>query len=128
MRLRLFPIVAILFISFGTDNAKAWTKLSFDESSMGYVNSCGGVYIIYKDGNPYYVGRSRKDISARLKSHLKGTGSRKVAELLGTSAKLTMEFECLSSMEQVEAQLIKDLGTDKFGNLRKETDPADWDN
>jgi predicted GIY-YIG superfamily endonuclease len=128
MKLISMSLVSIVFAGFIAQEARAsWTTYSFDEQSMAYVSSCSGVYIIFTDGTPYYVGRSRRDISARLKSHLKGTGSRKVAGLLGKSYKLTMAYECLTSVEQMEAQLIKELGTDKLGNLRKETDPADWD-
>ena len=41
---------------------------------------------------------------------------------------LEFSWICSDSMEQAEAQLITALGTSTEGNLRKEADPADWEN
>ncbi|HEY0412234.1 MAG TPA: GIY-YIG nuclease family protein [Allosphingosinicella sp.] len=106
--------------------AMAWTTVPFTESGLSSVSGCRGVYVIKRNDEPYYVGRSR-DIAVRLKRHLAGSGSRKVAEILGGNATLTVSYECGDSNEQMEARLIAELGTYKVGNLRRETDPADWD-
>jgi excinuclease UvrABC nuclease subunit len=94
-----------------------------------YVPSVPGVYIIYlANGSPFYVGRSIVSVRDRLCCHAAGRGSQRVAELLRRGEKLTFEWEEMMSAEQAEAQLIKGLGTRgrEFGNLRRETDPADW--
>ena len=98
--------------------------LPFDEASVSSVPPEEGIYIVYKNGNAFYVGRSRVNIQRRLKSHLKGTGSRKIATELRTS--LQFEYCNLASFEQAEAIVIRELGTRSIGNLRFETDPADW--
>ena len=86
-----------------------------------------GVYIIYDGrGRPFYVGRSRVSIFYRLRCHASGSGSRKVRDALKRREKLTFEWEEMDSPEQAEAQLIAELGTLAAGNLRRETDPADW--
>jgi excinuclease UvrABC nuclease subunit len=86
-----------------------------------------GVYIIYKaDGTPFYVGRSIVSIHHRLSCHANRMGSRKVREALARGEKLTFEWEEMWSPHQAEAQLIDALGTRLAGNLRRETDPADW--
>lgn len=108
--------------------AYAWPTEDFNDNGVSHVPNCSGVYIIERNGDPYYVGRSRVSIRERLSRHLSGNGSRMVASILGGSDKLTVEYECLDSPEQMEAQLIQELGTTNFGNLRRETDPADWDN
>ena len=107
--------------------ALAWPEEDFTENGIGKVSTCAGVYIIERNGTPYYIGRTRVSIRGRLWRHWQGKGSRMVATLLGGSDKLTVEFECLGNMEQMESQLIAYLGTTKFGNLRKETDPALWE-
>jgi hypothetical protein len=85
------------------------------------------VYIIYApDGSPFYIGRSIVSIHARLYAHAAKRGSRKITEALNRGQKLSFEWEELGSPHQAEAQLIQALGTTKFGNLRRETDPADW--
>ena len=131
MKIWPFALVAFSVMSFAAQGSGSWNRGQFDESAtdkgIGNVSSCKGVYIIYSDGDPYYVGRSRVSVYARLRAHITGRGSRKVAELLGGSHRLTYEYECLDSVEQMEAQLIDELGTTRFGNLRRETDPADWD-
>ena len=74
------------------------------------------------------MGRSRCDIQSRLLLHLNGRGNRNLAlaRRVGASGSLRFEYDCLISVNQVEAQLIRNLGVDKFANLRRETDPADW--
>ena len=98
--------------------------LPFAAASVDSVPAEEGVYIVYKNGVPFYVGRSRVDIQGRLRSHLKGTGSRKIA----SEPRNLLQFEyCnLASLEQAEAILIRELDTRKIGNMRFETDPADW--
>jgi hypothetical protein len=41
---------------------------------------------------------------------------------------IPLQFVCeeIPDPEQAEAILIKELGTLAYGNLRRETDPADW--
>ena len=86
-----------------------------------------GVYIIYDGrGKPFYVGRSRVSIRDRLRCHAGRIGSRKVRDALNRGEKLTFEWEEMLSPEQAEAQLIAALGLVNLGNLRRETDPADW--
>lgn len=90
------------------------------------VPESSGVYIIYADGSPFYVGRSIVNIHDRLYRHATGRGSQKVREALNRGDALTFEWEELLSPHQAEAQLIAALGTAVCGNLRRETDPADW--
>ena len=86
-----------------------------------------GVYIIYRaNGSPFYVGRSIVNIHDRLRCHATLAGSRKVREALGRGEILSFEWEEMASPHQAEAQLIAALGTRTAGNLRRETDPADW--
>src|SRR5664279_4743667 len=78
--------------------AQAWNgsgEYTKDGShGIGSGADCPGVYVIYKNGDPFYVGRSRAYVSDRLKRHLSGNGSRKVAELLSGSYKLTFAYIC----------------------------------
>lgn len=83
------------------------------------------IYIIYLDGEPFYIGRSSVNIRRRLYAHATRIGSRKVREALELGKKLEFEWEELGSPQQAEAQLIEAFGTIKCGNLRRETDPAD---
>ena len=86
-----------------------------------------GVFIIYDGhGRPFYVGSSRVNIHARLRCHAGRTGSWKVRDALNRGEKLTFEWQETLSPEQAEAQLIAALGVIAAGNLRRETDPADW--
>jgi hypothetical protein len=62
----------------------------------------------------------------RLWKHVHKAGSRKVREALETGMSLQFEYEEMISVEQVEATLIKELGVLRFGNLRRESDLADW--
>lgn len=102
-------------------------KRLFNQANVSALKTFAGVYIIYMQGRPFYVGRSRVSVKDRLASHLAGRGSAKVREAV--SMKVRLEFECeeLWSMEQAEAQLIDMVGSADAGNLRRETDPADWD-
>jgi hypothetical protein len=97
--------------------------LPFDEASLGKVPHFPGIYIVYKQG-PFYVGRSRTDMHLRLWKHLHGLGSRRIA--VERQAGLWFEFCETWSPEQAEAILIRHLGTYRLGNLRRESDPADW--
>jgi excinuclease UvrABC nuclease subunit len=99
----------------------------FDESHVDRVPAMSGVYVIYERAGPIYVGRSRVNIRGRLRHHLRGTGNRVIAQALrlGTGLSLRFEHQTMISVEQAEAQLIEALGTSKFANLRRESDPAD---
>jgi len=86
-----------------------------------------GVYLVYTPaGQPFYVGRSTVNIRNRLVAHVQSRGSVKIAQALGRREQLTFEWEELGSPEQAESQLITRLGVRTAGNLRSETDPADW--
>jgi excinuclease UvrABC nuclease subunit len=96
-------------------------------TNLGAVPNGPGVYVIYAaDASPFYIGRSIVSIHARLYAHAAKRGSRKVTDALNSGKKLSFEWEELGSPHQAEAQLILALGTAKYGNLRRETDPADW--
>jgi hypothetical protein len=47
-------------------------------------------------------------------------------EALSRHEPLEFEYQEMISVEQAEAMLIRELGTIRLGNLRRETDPADW--
>jgi excinuclease UvrABC nuclease subunit len=99
----------------------------FDLAGVMAVPHKPGIYVIYKrDGTPYYVGRSRVDIFARLWKHLHGLGSMRIKAMLDQGVGLNFEFQEMISVEQAEAMLIKEMGVLRFGNLRRESDPADW--
>lgn len=96
-------------------------------ANLGDVPHGSGVYIVYKkNGVPFYVGRSIVDIHNRLVAHTQRRGSRKIREALEQGEQLDFEWEELGSPHQAEAELIKQLGMLTAGNLRRETDPADW--
>lgn len=86
-----------------------------------------GVYIIYENGHPVYVGRSRVDIRRRLIAHVERRGNRQLAQALGQGIAMTFEYQHMTSVEQAEAQLIMALGTMQYHNKRREVDPADWE-
>jgi len=98
----------------------------FTDRNVKAVPRGPGIYIIYADGEPFYIGRSTRDIHERLWKHFTRTGSRKVAEAVSQGIALEFEYQEMLSVEQAEAQLIHAFGTYKFGNLRRETDPVDW--
>jgi len=125
--LRKIALFALLVGTLATP-ALAWNTQPFTPNGVFNVPNCRGVYVIERNGTPFYVGRSRNSIYERLRRHVNGDGSRKVAEILNSGATLTVDYLCGDSVEQMEAQLIDYLGTTQFGNLRRETDPADWDN
>jgi excinuclease UvrABC nuclease subunit len=97
----------------------------FNDAAVREVPAGPGVYIIYKGEQPFYIGRSRVSIRERLWRHLHNGGSQKVAAEL--KSHLTFEYEEMWSESQAEAQLIEALGTVGLGNLRSESDPADWE-
>jgi hypothetical protein len=66
------------------------------------------------------------NIHDRLYRHATRGGSRKVGEALDRREGLTFEWEEMLSPHLAEAQLIAALGTAAYGNLMRETDPADW--
>jgi hypothetical protein len=103
------------------------SKETSDRVQPGLRAAGPGVYIIYDcRGAPFYVGRSRVDIHHRLWCHATKNGSRKVRDALNRNDRLTFEWQEMLSPEQAEAQLISALGVMAAGNLRQETDPADW--
>ena len=125
--MRRFSLLIAATLLIPAPAAAGWSSKDFTKDGIYGIPTCSGIYIIKRNGDPYYVGRSRRNIYERLQRHVSGSGSSKVAGLLKGSDRLTVEYECLTSVEQMEAQLIADLGTTRFGNLRRETDPADWD-
>ncbi len=103
-------------------------KKPLQPDSLAGVPIGPGIYIIsLVGGDPFYVGRSLVNIHARLSAHASKRGSRRVKEALDRGERLEFEWEELGSPHQAEAQLIAALGTMKFGNLRRETDPSDWE-
>jgi predicted GIY-YIG superfamily endonuclease len=129
---RKFSSLAGLVCLVASFGAFAWSTGDFNESGNGGgkfagngPETCRGVYVIRLQGSPYYVGRSA-NVRSRLLDHINGRGSRKVADQLGKGQKLSYEYECLDSEVQAEAILIKQYGTGTAGNLRRESDPADW--
>ena len=103
------------------------TLQPFEPTTVLAVPHRPGIYILYKrDGTPYYVGRSRIDISSRLWKHVHKLGSQKIREAIEQGIRLDFEYEEMLSPEQAEAILIEELGVLRFGNLRRESDPADW--
>jgi predicted GIY-YIG superfamily endonuclease len=98
--------------------------LPFDAASINAVPAGAGVYVVYKGGRAFYVGRSRVDIRRRLRSHFKGTGSQKIAS--EPTGSLKFEYCEMGSAEHAEALLMMELGTRKLGNMRVETDPSEW--
>jgi len=102
-------------------------KRNFDAVAVNAVPRGCGVYIIYKNGGEaFYAGRSTVNIHDRLQRHVSGHGSRKIREALQRGERFEFVFKELGSPHQAESVLITELGTREFGNLRKETDPADW--
>jgi hypothetical protein len=84
----------------------------FDLAGVTAVPHRPDIYIIYKkDGTPFYVGRSRVDIFARLWKHLHGLGSMRIKAVLDQGVGLNFEFQEMISVEQAEAILIKELGS-----------------
>jgi hypothetical protein len=99
----------------------------FDAINVNVVPRAPGVYIINRAATPVYIGRSRVDIHSRLKAHLAGRGNRGVADAMRRGTPLEFEWQELGSPEQAEAILIRELGMTRYFNMRRETDPADWD-
>lgn len=127
MRRILFALkILFLVAAFPQPASASLSKYDFDEGVIyQYAPSCSGVYVIYKDGTPFYVGRSTRNIAERLRDHVRGNGSTKVRDILEKGYKLQFVYYCSNSPEQFEAILIEDLGTTAFGNLRRESDPGD---
>jgi hypothetical protein len=99
----------------------------FDAINVNLVPRAPGVYIIYRTGTPVYIGRSGVDIHRRLQAHLTGRGNRGIAHAMRRGTSLEFEWQELGSPEQAEAILIRELGVTAYFNMRRETDPADWD-
>jgi hypothetical protein len=114
--------------NYGIGDKMFGKRVPFNRLYVSRVPRESGIYIIYSQltKEPVYVGRSRRDIHDRLQRHLVGTGSRKIADAMSHRIPLNFEYECMMSVEQAESNLIDALGTIKFFNLRRETDPADW--
>jgi hypothetical protein len=119
-----------VYSDFGCEELFMWIfrrLLTFDAATVNaFVPNGPGVYIIHLYRRPFYVGRSRVNIRERLLRHVIGAGSTKIAEALAWHRPLEFEFEEMISPEQAESVLIQTLGTRVLGNLRSETDPADW--
>lgn len=87
-----------------------------------------GIYIIYKDHKPFYVGRSLSSVRGRLQEHFRhsGKGSSKIRKAMQKKSHLTFEAEALNNAAQAERFLIMALGTKDRGNLRYEYSDEDW--
>ncbi len=96
----------------------------FEQTAIASVPNGEGVYLICYKGKPYYLGYS-KNLKTRLRVHRKGRGSRMVGKRIDEGWKFTFKYAELMSYQQVEAILLTSLRTVGFGNLRRETDPAD---
>jgi predicted GIY-YIG superfamily endonuclease len=89
-------------------DVKAFTQENVDV--IGKKASTGGVYIVDKDGNPFYVGRSICNVYFRLYKHSRNIGSKAIAAQ--SFSRLTFEFTTnVMSFEQVEADLAREFGT-----------------
>ena len=95
----------------------------FNETQVNKASKLPGVYVIYKQGTPVYVGRSSRSIRNRLRAHQSGKGNWFV-KLIRSSPETSFEYCTTMSPEQAEAQLILGLKTKEYGNYRCETDPA----
>ena len=100
-------------------------KRSLDIGNLIHVDNVMGVYIVYRNGEPFYAGRSTVSVRDRLQAHVMGRGSSKIRAALARREALQFEWEEMQSPQQAEAQLISALGLVKAGNLRQERDPAD---
>ncbi len=112
---------------------KAFTQENVDAISESGAD--GGVYIVYKDGKPFYIGRSISNVRHRLYKHSRNIGSKAIAAQ--NHSRLTFEFTTeIISVEQVEAELVRSFGTyarlidsedlskRNRGNLANVLDPA----
>ena len=88
----------------------------------GNAPGCAGVYVIQRDGENMYIGRS-KNIHYRLQKHYAGQGSKCVDSQRAEGGTWTYRFTCIPDPEQAEAQLIE--SNHPQCNLRGERDPAD---
>jgi hypothetical protein len=84
-----------------------------------------GVYILYEPTGPFYVGRSGKDIQARLLAHLDVRGNRNVKIALRikeVAQTLTFTYAILprAAQSEMESVLIPALGVTKLANMRHE--------
>src|SRR4051812_38401660 len=96
----------------------------FDQLGVDNAPNCGGVYIIFRNDQPMYVGRSRVSIRDRLRSHYAGRGSACIDSQRGENRSgWTFDAQCAGSPEQLEANRIRDLSPPC--NMRGEKDPAD---
>jgi hypothetical protein len=102
-------------------------RKSLTDNTIGHIpTGTGGVYIIFRMGRPYYIGRSQDNVKGRLRCHLHCRGNRNVGESIRKGEDLTFAYEEVMSFEQLEANLIQVYGeSGKLGNLRFESDPAD---
>ena len=102
--------------------------MPFEITYINQLPEKPGVYIIYDmDSTPVYVGRSRSNVRARLLNHRRRRGNKVIRKALWWHTPFLFEWECMISVEQAEAILIRKLGTRTYCNLRYENDPADSD-
>lgn len=126
MRILSTWCAAISILIFTAVPAFADGVTSFSSAGLDHVTNCPGIYIIYDASTPFYVGRSTVGVRERLRRHLNGSGSRKVAELVASRPNnLSVRYLCGDSPEQMEAQTILVLQTMGLGNIASVSDPAD---
>lgn len=70
-----------------------------DEQHVGHVPRKPGCYLIYLDGEVFYVGVSRNDIRGRLRRHLAGRGNRVIGGL-SQATKRRLQFEYYDLCEE----------------------------
>ena len=112
-----------------TETAHLWSRLqpfTADRISSTVPKSPKGVYAIYRDGRPFYVGRSTSNIKGKLLSLARGTGNPKVRMAVESHCRLQFTWAEIMSYQQFEALLVKEFGArGRLGNLRSVTDLAD---
>ncbi len=105
---------------------KLWARRKpFNEFWVGQVPpTCGGVYVIFYDRKPFYVGHSSSDLHGRLVAQLRGLGNHKVGEA-SQNHQLQFSYAEILSFDQLEAALVQELG--KNGKLERRRDEIDAD-
>lgn len=70
----------------------------------------GGVYVIFKNDAPLYVGCSANDLRGRLHSHLTGHGNRLIGDAVRSGERLEYTIAPTLSLRSAEAQLVAEVG------------------
>ena len=87
--------------------------LPLNEEGLRSVPATAGCYIIYLDGSPFYVGRSRVDLRRRLVAHARGRGSRAVREL-PSKQRQRLKFEYCDVRESDGVVTPEDIAGTEF--------------